>query len=129
MARRATRGPTEAELEVLAVLWDRGPSTVREVNEVLDARKPTGYTTTLKHMQLMTEKGLLVRDESMRPQVYRPALSKEKTQKRLVKELLKRAFDGSAAQLVLRALATEEARSEELAEIRELLDEMEGDSQ
>lgn len=129
MARRATRGPTEAELEVLAVLWDRGPSTVREVNEVLDAKKPTGYTTTLKHMQLMTEKGLLVRDESMRPQVYRPALSKEKTQKRLVKELLKRAFDGSAAQLVLRALATEEARSEELAEIRELLDEMEGDSQ
>ncbi len=126
MARRPTQGPTEAELEILSVLWQRGPSTVREVNEELNRRQPTGQTTTLKHMQIMLAKGLLVRDESVRPQVYRPKLSKEKTQSRLVRQLLNRAFDGSAAQLVVRALSAEGASQEELAEIRRLLDEMEG---
>lgn len=126
MARRPTRGPTEAELEILSVLWDRGPTTVREVNGVLDAKKPTGYTTTLKLLQLMHEKGLVLRDESSRSHIYRPRFSKEKTQKKLIKELLRRAFDGSAAELVLRALSTEEASPEELAEIRDVLDKIGG---
>ena len=129
MARRPTKGPTEAELEVLAVLWARGPSTVREVNELLDAQKPTGYTTTLKIMQLMNEKGLVLRDESSRSHVYRPRFSRERTQKTLIKQLLERAFNGSAAQLVLRALSNEQATPEELARIRVVLDEMEGETQ
>ena len=127
MARRPTNGPTQAELEILMVLWERGPSTVRQVNEALNLKQQTGHTTTLKFMQIMTEKGLIVRDESIRPQVYRPRLSKEKTQRTLLKDLLKRAFDGSAAQLVLRALSTGNPTEEELAEIRGLLDQMEGD--
>ena len=125
MARRPSRGPTEAELEILAVLWDRGASTVREVNEVLDEHRPTGYTTTLKLMQLMVDKGLVVRDESSRSHVYRAKSSREKTQKTLVKDLLSRAFDGSAAQLVLRALAEEPASAAELAEIRQVLNAIE----
>ena len=125
MARRPTKGPTEAELEILAVLWDRGPSTVREVNEALNLKRPTGYTTALKLMQIMTEKGLVLRDESSRSHVYRPRFSKEKTQKALVKNLLNRAFDGSAAQLVLRALSAQDATPEELARIRGVLDDME----
>ena len=125
MARRRTDGPTEAELEVLSVLWERGPSTVNEVNEAVNTLRPTGMTTTLKIMQIMLEKGLLARDESVRPQVYRPRQPKEKTQARLVKGLLKRAFDGSAAQLVLRVLSEHSASEQELAEIRRMLDDME----
>jgi predicted transcriptional regulator len=125
MARRRTDGPTEAELEILTVLWERGPSTVNEANEALNAIRPTGKTTTLKIMQIMLEKGILLRDESVRPQVYRPRQSKEKTQAKLVRRLLQRAFDGSAAQLVLRALSDHDASGEELAEIRRMLDGME----
>jgi BlaI family penicillinase repressor len=125
MARRRTDGPTEAELEVLSVLWERGPSTVNGVNEAVNALRPTGKTTTLKIMQIMLEKGMLARDESVRPQVYRPRQPKEKTQARLVQRLLKRAFDGSAAQLVLRVLSEHHASEQELAEIRRLLDDME----
>ena len=124
MARRKTTGPTEAELEILCVLWQRGPGTVRQVNRALNETRPTGYTTTLKLMQIMLEKGLLVRDETVRPQVYRPAASKERTQGRLLKDLMQRAFDGSAAELVLRALATQQASPEDLAEIRRAIDEM-----
>jgi predicted transcriptional regulator len=129
MGRRPTKGPTEAELEILQILWEQGSGTVRHVNEELNRTKPTGPTTTLKLMQIMHEKGLLTRDESVRPQVYRPRFSKEKTQGRLVSDLLRRAFDGSAAQLVLRALSTQGASAEELSEIRRLLDEMEGEKQ
>ncbi|NLW49706.1 MAG: BlaI/MecI/CopY family transcriptional regulator [Candidatus Brocadiaceae bacterium] len=125
MARRPTDGPTEAELEVLSVLWERGPSTVNEVNEAVNALRPTGKTTTLKIMQIMLEKGMLARDESVRPQVYRPRQPKEQTQARLVRRLMKRAFDGSAAQLILRVLSEHRASEQELAEIRRLLDEME----
>ena len=118
--------PTEAELGILLVLWQRGPSTVREVYEQLSRERPIVYTTILKIMQNMTEKGLLIRDESTRAHVYRAAQSEEQAQKRLVGDLLDRVFGGSAQKLVLRALAARKASAEERAEIRKLLDEMEG---
>lgn len=114
------RKPTDAELAILSVLWDRGPSTVREVAEALG--RQTGYTTVLKLMQIMTEKKLLLRDESERTHVYRPAYSEDQTQQHLVSDLISRAFDGSAAKLVLQALASGKASPEELEEIRKLLE-------
>ena len=123
MARRASNTPTEGELEILRVLWADGPSTVRQVNEALNQSKPTGYTTTLKLMQIMLGKGLLRRDESQRPQVYAPAASKDRTQRQLVRDLLERVFDGSAGQFALQVLSTKRASPEELAAIRRLLDE------
>ena len=165
MARQKTTGPTDRELAILGVLWDRGPSTVREVHEALHQDRGTGYTTTLKLMQIMVEKGLLVRDEggpprgegvpparfrvegvppsnrgqdardtqgpdalatSRRRHIYRPALSEEKTQKQLVRDLLDRVFAGSAEKLVLRALSAKRVSPNELRRIRKMLDEMEG---
>ena len=117
--------PTDAELAILRVLWRRGPSTVRQVHDVLRAEKPTGYTTVLKFMQIMTEKGLLLRDESSRSHVYRPQRPAEKTQQQLVGDLLDRAFEGSAQRLVMQALNAKKVTPEELAEIRALLDEIE----
>lgn len=117
--------PTDAELAILRVLWRRGPSTVRQVHDVLSAEKPTGYTTVLKFMQIMTEKGLLLRDESRRSHVYRPQRPAEKTQQQLVGDLLDRAFEGSAQRLVMQALNAKKVTPEELAEIRALLDEIE----
>ena len=117
--------PTDAELEILKVLWRRGPSTVREVFETLGESKTTGYTTVLKFMQIMAEKGLVVRDESERAHRYEPAAPEDETQRRLVGDLLRKAFDGSAKKLVLQALSTERATSSELDEIRRLLDELE----
>jgi len=113
--------PTDTELDLLRVLWTRGPSTVREVQESLDA--DSGYTTVLKHLQIMLEKGLVTRDESQRAHVYRAAASKDDTQRRLVDDLLDRAFGGSARQLVMRALSTDRVSDEEIERIRELLDE------
>ena len=118
--------PTDAELAILKVLWRRGPSTVREVFETLGESKTTGYTTVLKTMQIMSEKGLVVRDESERAHRYEPAAPEDETQRRLVGDLLRRAFDGSAKKLVMQALSAERASSEELEEIRRLLDELEG---
>ena len=118
--RNPRRKPTDAELAILRVLWDRGPSTVREVAEVLG--RQDGYTTVLKLLQIMTEKKLVLRDESERTHVYRPAYSEDQTQKHLVSDLISRAFDGSAAKLVLQALASGKASPEELDEIRRLLD-------
>jgi len=126
MARRKTPGPTVRELAILGVLWERGPSTVREVHETLDRDGQTGYTTTLKLMQIMVEKGLLVRDDESRRHIYRPALSEERTQKQLVRNLLDRVFAGSAEKLVMRALSARKVSHEELKRIREMLDEMEG---
>ena len=120
--------PTDAELEILKVLWRRGPSTVREVFETLGESKTTGYTTVLKTMQIMSEKGLVVRDESERAHRYEPAAPEDETQRRLVGDLLRKAFDGSAKKLVVQALSAERASAEELDEIRRLLDEMEGRS-
>jgi predicted transcriptional regulator len=117
--------PTDAELEILKVLWRRGPSTVREVFETLGETKVTGYTTALKLMQIMAEKGLVVRDESERAHRYEAAAPEAETQRRLVGDLLRKAFDGSASKLVMQALSTERATSSELDEIRRLLDELE----
>ena len=117
--------PTDAELEILKVLWRRGPSTVREVFETLGENKTTGYTTVLKTMQIMAEKGLVVRDESERAHRYEPAAPEDETQRRLVGDLLRKAFDGSAKKLVLQALSTERATASELEEIRRILDELE----
>ncbi|HEX8686769.1 MAG TPA: BlaI/MecI/CopY family transcriptional regulator [Pyrinomonadaceae bacterium] len=117
--------PTDAELEILKVLWRRGPSTVREVFETFGETRGTGYTTVLKTMQIMAEKGLVVRDESERAHRYEAAAREDETQRRLVGDLLRKAFDGSAKKLVLQALSTERATSDELDEIRHLLDELE----
>jgi predicted transcriptional regulator len=117
--------PTAAELAILQVLWQRGPSTVRQVQEALQNERGTGYTTALKLLQIMTEKGLVERDERQRSHVYRPASSAEATQRRLVGDLLDRAFGGSARQLVLQVLSAKRASRAELNEIRSLLDEFE----
>jgi BlaI family transcriptional regulator, penicillinase repressor len=114
------RKPTDAELAILRVLWTRGPSTVRQIAEVMG--RETGYTTILKLLQIMTEKRLVVRDESERTHVYQAAYTETQTQRQLVTDLLDRAFDGSAAKLVLQALAANKATPEELAEIKKLLD-------
>lgn len=121
MARQTL--PTDAELAILGVLW-RGPSTVREVHDALSPTQGTGYTTVLKLMQLMAQKGLVIRDESQRSHVYRPASAEAQTQRRLVGELMDKAFAGSAAQLVMRALSVKRASKGELEEIRHMLDEL-----
>jgi predicted transcriptional regulator len=116
--------PTDAELAILAVLWREGPRTVREVHEELHPSQGTGYTTVLKLMQLMAQKGLVLRDESQRSHVYRAASAEAQTQRRLVGDLMERAFAGSAAQLVQRALSVKRSSPEELQEIRALLDQL-----
>ena len=115
--------PTGAELEILAVLWQRGPSTVREVYEALG--KESVYTTTLKQMQVMAEKGLLLRSERFRSHVYEAGLPREDTQQQLAGDLLRRAFGGSAANLVLGALNAQPASERDMAEIRRVLKEFE----
>ncbi len=127
MARRKSSRPTDRELTILRILWDKGPSTVRDVNEAMNKDSNTGYTTTLKLMQIMTEKGLVLRDESQFKHVYRPALTEEKAQKQLVGDLLDRAFSGSAEKLVMRALSAKKVSAKELASIRKMLDEFEGE--
>lgn len=126
MARKATNRPTDAELGILRVLWRRGPSTVREVHEEVDRAAPTGYTTVLKQLQIMTEKGLVVRDERSRAHVYAAREPRQDVQRSLVGDLVDRAFDGSASQLVLQALSARPASADELGEIRRLLDQLEG---
>ncbi len=126
MARKKIAQPTDSELAILSVLWDKGPSTVREVNEVINEEKPTGYTTTLKLMQIMTEKGLLLRDDSKFRHVYKPVISEARTQKQVVNTLVDRAFAGSAGKLVMRALDSKKISPAELASIREMIGKMEG---
>ena len=128
MKKPAPRKPTDAEMAVLRVLWSRGASTVRQVWEEINRRQSTGYTTVLKIMQIMAEKGLLKRDETERSHVYSAALSQEQTQRQVVGHVLDRVFAGSATNLVMQVLATKKATRTELAEIRKLLDEMEGGS-
>src|SRR5579863_9452048 len=112
--------PTDAELDILAVLWRLGPATVREVHDALG--KDSGYTTTLKQMQLMLDKGLLIRSERFKSHVYEPGVPQEQTQKQIAADLLRRAFNGSAKTLLLGALSAKPASSDELAEIRKMID-------
>ena len=121
MAR--TPRPTEAELAILGVLWARGPATVRQVNDALYESRETGYTTTLKLMQIMAEKGLVTRDERDRTHVYAAKLSQDRTQRQLVTDLVDRAFGGSALALVMQALSAHPASDDELQEIQRLIDE------
>ena len=124
MSKRSPPRPTDAELEILRVLWDTGPSSVRQVQEALGRSREVGYTTVLKLLQIMTEKGHVVRDESQRTHIYRPRVSQNKTQRQLVGDLMARAFGGSAEKLILQALSAKKISQEELAEIRDMLDQL-----
>lgn len=117
--------PTDSELEILRVLWSKGPSTVREVHDVVSLKRTVGYTGTLKLMQIMAEKGLVSRDESQRSHIYSTSIREEQTQKQLVKSLLTSAFSGSADKLVMQALSAKKVTADELSEIRRMLDELE----
>jgi predicted transcriptional regulator len=123
MSRTPVPRPTDAELAILRVLWDRGPSTVRQVHEVLARDRQAAYTTALKLLQIMIEKGLVERDERDRTHVYRARLGEEQTQRQLVRDLVDRAFGGSAMKLVVQALASRRASAEELRDIRKAIDE------
>lgn len=127
MASKQIR-PTKLELSILKVLWEKGPHSVREIQEFLNESKPAGYTTVLKMLQIMTEKGLVERDESVRPQIYRARYSQEQTQRHLLTDLLQRAFDGSVKALVMQALATRKSSAKDLEAIEKLLDRIEGGS-
>jgi BlaI family penicillinase repressor len=126
MARYRSSQPTDVELQILEVLWRQGPSTVRQVHEALAQRRETGYSTTLKMLQVMREKGLVVRDESVRPQEYRAAESQYQTQLRMLDNLAQKAFGGSAKRLVMRMLSAERVSAEDLAEMQRLIQEAEG---
>lgn len=121
--------PTDTELDILSVLWKLGPATVRQVHTELSKRRETGYTTVLKMMQIMAEKELVTRDESQRSHIYKAKHKAESTQKQLVKDLVARAFGGSMEKLVMQALQSKKAKPEEIAEIRRMLDELDGGNQ
>ena len=120
--------PTKLELTILRVLWDKGPGSVREIQARLSESRETGYTTALKMLQIMTEKGLVDRDETVRPQIYRAKFSQEKTQKQLLQDLIQRAFGGSVKALVMQAVSTRKSSPEDLEAIEKLLDRFEGGS-
>jgi BlaI family penicillinase repressor len=122
MSITKTLKPTDSELEILRVLWDMNEATVREVHETLSQIKDCGYTTTLKLMQIMFEKGLVLRDDSSRTHIYRPNVSREKTQKQLVDKMVNSLFSGSHTQLVMQALGSHTPSNKELEEIQQLLD-------
>ncbi len=117
--------PTESELEILNILWAKGPSTVREVHEVLEQSKEAGYTTTLKLMQIMHEKGMLKRDTSSKTHVYEAIVSQQQTQGQILKRMIDTVFNGSATQMVMQALGNHKANAEELEQIKKYLEEME----
>ena len=127
MSRTSAPRPTDAELAILRILWDRGPSTVRQVHERMTPERQPAYTTALKLLQIMTEKGLVERDERDRTHIYRARLSEETTQRQLVRDLVDRAFAGSAGKLVMQVLATKRASAEELKSIRLAIDEARND--
>jgi BlaI family penicillinase repressor len=125
MDRKTPSRPTAGELEILGVLWKRGSSTVRDIQRILNQERPTGYTTVLKLLQIMAAKGLVRRDEKQRAHVYAARQPREQVQRHLVRDLLERAFEGSAKSLVMQVLAAKKASAPELSEIRRLLDEYE----
>ena len=125
MVKRDVR-PTKAELAILRVLWDQGPQSVRDIQRTLDEAKPTGYTTVLKTVQIMTDKGLVERDETVRPQIYRARYAQDQTQKQLLRDLIQRAYGGSVKALVMHALGTKKSSPDDLRKIEKLLDRFEG---
>ena len=126
MPRPPSAQPTQVEMQILRILWELGPSTVRDVHRRLQVAKGTNYSTTVKMLSVMLQKGLVKRDEEAQPHVYRPALSREKTGKRMLDDLIEKVYNGSAMSLVLQALSSGKATKEELDEVRRLLDQMEG---
>lgn len=116
--------PTDGELEILTVLWEHGPSTVRQVNNILNEKRRTGYTTTLKLMQIMTQKGLLVRDTSRRPQIYEPKYPQDVTQRELAEDLMEKAFGGSAKRMIELVLGSKGVSKDELEQIEQLVDDV-----
>lgn len=126
MARPVSSQPTEVELQILRILWDDGPSIARHIHDALQATKQTTYSTTVKMLSVMLGKGLVKRDDKVSPQIYRAAVSRESAGKRFIKDLVDRVYDGAAMSLVLHALKGATASPQELAEVRRLLDEMEG---
>ena len=120
-----TLRPTDSELDILNILWDRGPLTVRQVHDYLSERKESQYTTTLKLMQIMAEKGLVVRDETSRSHIYEPVVEREHVQQQMAADLMARAFGGSARSLLMGALGARKASKKEIAELRQLLEEHE----
>lgn len=126
MPRQPSAQPTEVELQILRILWELGPSPVREIHRRLEAEKGTNYSTTVKMLSVMLDKHLVTRDENARPHVYRPAFTQQRAQKRMLDDLIDKLYDGSAKTLVLHALASKKASADELIEIRQMLDELEG---
>ncbi len=126
MPRTVSAQPTEVEMQILRILWELGPSGVREIHKRLDAAKGTGYSTTVKMLAVMLQKGLVKRDEDAQPHVYRPALTRAKTGKRLLDDLVEKVYEGSTMALVLQALSSGKATKDELDEVRRVLDELEG---
>lgn len=127
MPRHPLSRPTDVELKILGVLWQHGPCTVRQVHEALAAERDTGYSTTLKMMQVMRGKGLVTRDELVRPQLYQAAETREQTQLQMLDDLAQRAFGGSAAKLVMRMLSADRVSPEELGQMQKLIQETKGD--
>ncbi len=125
MPRQSAHKPTAGEMEILVILWEHDAATVRQVHELLNVNKPTAYTTTLKMLQNMTEKGLVERDESNRAHVYRARLGRETTERTFAQDLIKKVFGGSASQLIMRVLESEPSDAEELAVIRRIIEKAE----
>lgn len=129
MARPTSSQPTEVELQILRILWEHGASTARQIHNLLAEVRDTNYSTTVKMLSVMLDKKLVKRDDSIRPQVFRPAASQKQTQQRMLKDLIQKAYDGSTSSLVLQALSSNKASAEDLAEIKRLLRELEGGEQ
>jgi len=127
MPRPPSSQPTDVELLILGVLWRRGPSSVRQVHEALAAERETGYSTTLKMLQVMREKGVVERDDSVRPQLYRAAETQAQTQLKMLDELMQKAFGGSASNLVMRMLSANRISADELTEMQQLIDQAKGE--
>lgn len=126
MARPSATQPTEVELNLLGILWENGPSTARQIHNVVTESRDTNYSTTVKMLSVMLDKGLVKRDDTLRPQVFRAAASQKRTQNKILNDLIQKVYDGSTGSLVLQALSSKKATADELAEIRELLNQLEG---
>ena len=129
MPRQPSSQPTEVELKILRILWEQGASTARQVHNQLSSHRETNYSTTVKMLSVMLEKKLVKRDESVRPQLFRAAASQQRTQKQMLKDLVANAYGGSISSLVLQALSSKKASQEDLVEIRQLLQELQGDEE